>query len=462
MPHRIKEISAGSLPNPLFAFDQWQLDLSFADAAKLLQAWRNPVKARGIREGIVVALMTEAQLAIETISQKLMYNALSQEQEEELLETLKILRYMSATALPEALELVTQDKLLTEEDIRKFIQKHLQGLQEEYGNVRGARRILNRLQEITDLEIVDSFGNRRRVKKDEVIEFLGSILGSFLAKQSALQPLHGVTSKPLGKVLPLQTYKAAAISSTRVPPESIDQDDIRVLDKDRVSLIYLIVDMSQSMRRVVFEQGLSRLDGALLTSLGLYYFFTKVNRKKGRIFKPFTLAIVPITKTPEVIDDEEKLEQFLLKAKAEGRTRLVHAVIKAVEHARKQKLLPMQAQQHATLICITDGRPNVPYEGIIPGIPSNAFVEYMKTRTISNDMKTCMIQLNQIFNYLRMDKSLSWTIQYFLIAPKKATNSPIYKDTVEMLRGITKPILVDPAKLETLASQIARESLASY
>ena len=391
-----------------------------------------------------------------------MYTPLSREKEEALIDELKVLRYMAARALPEALELVTQDKLITEEDIRRFIQRHLQSLKEEYGEIKGARKILNRLQEITDLEIIDSYGNKRRVRKDEVIEFLGSILGSFLAKQAALQPLTGVTARPIGKVLPLYTYKAASITSTSVPPKSIDRDDIRVLDKDRMSLVYLIVDMSQSMRRVVFEQGLSRLDGALLTALGLYYFFNRINRKKGRLFKPFKMAIVPVTKTPHVVDDTKKLEDLLLKAKAEGRTRLVHAVIEAINHARKQKSKSIQAEQHVSLIFITDGRPNVPYSGPLPGHPSEGFKEYLNKRDISEDMKQCMLQLNQLFNYLKLEKSMQWSIQYFLIAPKGSEKSPIYKDTERMLRGITQPILVDPAKLEHLASQIARESLANY
>ena len=62
---------------------------------------------------------------------------------------------------------------------------------------------------------------------------------------------------------------------------------MRVLKRDRASWIYLIIDMSQSMKKKVFEGKMTRLDGALITALGLQYYFQLANRRYRRRGRQF-------------------------------------------------------------------------------------------------------------------------------------------------------------------------------
>ena len=458
MPHRIHKITSAHLPDPLINYGSTEFILEFADAAQLLQKWRNPQVGRSSREGTILSLAANARAAIGALNSKMMTTSITAELEEEYLEKLKIYKFLIDRTLPEALELVNLDQLLTPEDILEFIQKHIGLLGQEYGELQSAYSMLNQLQSITDIEIKDQFGRQKRISRSDVLDVIGKVLGNLLIKQTTLWPVDNLQAKPRGRIHFKQTYKRAIFRESQIPPQAIRTEDIRVIDKDRLSIIYFIIDMSQSMSKTVFKGGLTRLDGALLTSLGLYYYFKLVNRRKRREFDSFMMHIVPVVKTPYVISDNKTFEDYLLGAEAKGKTRLVQATHAAMKHAQDNY---KNNSYDVQLVYLTDGRPNIPFEGILPGRKSKTLNEYFKrsgTKT-PKSTQTCMIELHQIFDYLRTKKDRNWTITYFLMANRSMVKTGFFKDTQAMLSGITRPILIDPTEVDSLGKKILQETI---
>ncbi len=459
MPHRIKWLTEAHYQDPLVNYGSTEFVLQFQDAAEILRKWRNPHLGRSSREGTIIRLANEANKSVELIRDMLLTTELDAKTEEQLIEQLKILTFMMNYTLPEALELVNKDLLLTPEDIMKFIEKHLALMRQELGKgLSMAKTMLSRLNELTDIEIRDQFGRKRRVQQSDVLDVLGKTLGNMIIRQSSLRPVDNIDARPRGKIRKRETYKAAILRSANIPPPTIETEDIRVVDKDRLALIYFIVDVSQSMSKTVFSGGLTRLDGALLTSLGLYYYFNLTNRRKRREFDTFKMHLVPVTEVPYVIDDNKKLERFLFEAEAKGKTRLVHAVNAVMHHVYANY---QENDYDVQIIVLTDGRPNVPFKGKIPGRPDKFLVKYFEENASKTKIETreCMLQLNQLFNYLKKSMDRHWEISYFLMAPEKFKNSDLYRDTKVMLGGITKPILIDPTKIDQLGVRIIREAI---
>ncbi|MHA1212436.1 MAG: hypothetical protein ACTSSH_08245, partial [Candidatus Heimdallarchaeota archaeon] len=139
---------------------------------------------------------------------------------------------------------------------------------------------LRTLEELTDIEITDRFGHKIRIKREEVMDFLGNQLGNWLARQLPARPIADTIVRPRGKIHKKKTFEHSILTSQKIPPSSIDIDDIVVMKKDRNAQIYLIVDTSQSMRNVVRNTHFSRLEGALLTSLAIFYYFKKQGRTR--------------------------------------------------------------------------------------------------------------------------------------------------------------------------------------
>lgn len=459
MPHRIKLLSNAQYQDPLVDYGSTEFVLQFQDAASLLQQWRNPHLGRSSREGIVLSIAASTRMAESHTQQLLLTTELSATREQELVDQLKVYRFMLERTLPEVLELVNQDKLLTPEDILKFIQQHLKLMDQAYGyRLTYAEEMMNQLNDITDLEVRDQFGRKRRVQRSDVLDVLGRVLGSLLIRQATLRPVDNIEARPRGRVKFKETYRAAIVRSTTIPPADLKSEDIRVIDKDRLSLVYFIVDVSQSMSKTAFKSGLTRLDGALLTSLGLYYFFNLTNRRKRREFDSFQMHLVPVVEIPYVIEEKNRLEDFLFNAKAKGKTRLVHAVNTVVKHVAEQH---KDNDFDVHLIVLTDGRPNVPFIGRLPGKQDSALKHYFSDGNSKTkpDTQECMIQLNQYFTSLRKSKNRSWNISYFLMAPEKFRNTDLFADTREMLTGITRPILIDPTEVDSLGYKILMEAM---
>ncbi|MHA1400645.1 MAG: hypothetical protein ACTSQE_09880 [Candidatus Heimdallarchaeaceae archaeon] len=458
MPHRIYILTESEFRDPLQNYGDAEFILDFEGAAQLLKLWRNPHLGRSSREGAVLSLGAKNAVAIQNIIEKIITTHLTKAEEERLINELRLLQFIGDRVLPDVLERVNRNELQTVEDIMRYIHDLLRELKYEGSvNLNLLADKLNSLKDIVDLEITDAYGRRKRIRREDVMDVLGNILGRYLMKQISVAPINEVQKRPRGTIRLPETYKSAVISSQSIPPTRIKQEDIVRVKKDRRSLVYFLVDLSQSMQKEVFEGGMSRLDGALLTALSLYYYFKMANRRKRKRFDMFKLAVVPIIKNPFVVDDDDKMEELLLNAKAKGRTHTVKSVLTAIEHAKAQyrdKDIDVQ------LTIVTDGMPNIPvypFEYKTSAALKQYFNE-IDTKTKPETIE-CLVQLNAIFNTLKADHTRNWNISYFLMGTEALRKKEIFSHTKQMLKGITKPILINPAKIDKLGEQILRESI---
>ncbi|MHA1259284.1 MAG: hypothetical protein ACTSRO_06540 [Candidatus Heimdallarchaeaceae archaeon] len=425
MPKRIYFITEAEFTDPLQHYGDIEFILDFEDAAQVLRLWRNPHLGRSSREGAVLSIAAKNAVAIENIIQKIMTTFLTAEEEERLVNELRLLRFIGDRVLPDVLERVNRNELQTVEDILKYIQELLSHLKQE-GNIdlQQLAERLNQLKDIVDIEITDAFGRKKRISRESVMDLLGRILGHYLLKQITVSSIDEVQKRPQGTIRLKETYKSAILSSQTIPPSSVKQEDIVRVKKDRRSLVYLIVDMSQSMKKSVFEGKMSRLDGALLTSLSLYYYFKLINRRKRKRYDMFKLAVVPIRKNPKVVDDDKKMEQLLLTAEAKGKTYMVQAVLAAIEHAKRQHL---DKDIDVQLTIVTDGMPNVPVFPFTYKISQELkkYFAEIQTKTKYETIE-CLTQLNAIFRSLKNDRGRNWNISYFLMGTESLRNKEIY------------------------------------
>jgi hypothetical protein len=171
----------------------------------------------------------------------------------------------------------------------------------------------------------------------------------------------------------------------------------------------------------------------------------------------FKLAVVPIRKNPKVIDSDADMEQFLLTADARGKTYMVQSVLAAIEHAKRQH---KDKDIDVQFTIVTDGMPNVPSYPFKhrTNTELKRYFDDIDTKT-KPDTIECLLQLNGIFSSLKNDRSRNWNISYFLMGPESLRSKEIYIHTKRMLKGITSPILVDPAQVKNLGEQILKESI---
>ncbi|MEA2071818.1 MAG: hypothetical protein U9O98_11090 [Asgard group archaeon] len=457
MPHRIHYMSQERITDPLTIWRDPDFIFDFADAATVLQKWRDPKKGQSSREALVLGMSLENAVAVKNIRRKLLVTPLTTMEEQDLLRELEILEYIGNNALPDALLKVNLGELQTKEEIEDFIQKHLKGYEGSAEYKKQLTESLRTLEELTDIEITDRFGHSMRIKREDVMDFLGNQLGSWLARQLPARPISDTIVRPHGKVHKKKTFEHSILSSQQIPPTSIDIDDIVVMKKDRNAQIYLITDTSQSMRNIVQNTKFSRLEGALLTALAIFYYFKRQGRTRRTKKDAFKTAVVPIEKRRRIVTSESTLEKFLLTAQARGRTPMSKAIQTAIEHAEVKK---NTQDRDIHLIIITDGRPNE----LIPGYkanPSSSLETYFREERPEIDPVTrnCYLEINSLLRPLIRDKSRTWKISYFLIGSERMKLTDIWRDTKRTLRGITNPIIIDPSRMDLLAQTIVKESM---
>ncbi|NHJ85310.1 MAG: VWA domain-containing protein [Asgard group archaeon] len=457
MPHRIHTITRERFADPLTLWRDPDFVFDFADAASVLQKWRDPRKGQSSREALVLGMSLQNAIAVKNIRRKLLVTPLTPLQEEDLIRELEILEYLGNNALPDALLKVNMGELQTKEEIEEFIQKHLKGFEGSADYKKQLSESLRTLEELTDIEITDRFGHKMRIKREEVMDFLGNQLGNWLTRQLPARPINDTIVRPHGKINKKKTFEHSMLTSQNVPPKSIDPDDIVVQKKDRNAAIYLVVDTSQSMRNIVQGTHFSRLEGALLTSLAVFYYFKRQGRTRRTNQKAFKTSVVPISKYRQVITEDKELERFLLTATAKGRTPMSASVKAAIDHAKIKK---NTQDRDVHLIVVTDGRPNE----LIPGYeskPSASLISYFEEERVGIDpvARNCYIELNSILRDASRDQSRTWKISYFMIGSERMRLTDIWQDTRRTLRGITYPVLIDPSRMDVLARTIVTESM---
>ncbi len=457
MPHRIHTISRERFTDPLAIWRDPDFVFDFADAASVLQKWRDPRKGQSSREALVLGMSLENAVAVKNIRRRLLVTPLTPLEEEDLVRELEILEYIGNNALPDALLQVNMGELQTKEEIEDFIQKHLKGFEGTAEYKKQLTESLRTLEELTDIEITDRFGHKLRIKREEVMEFLGNQLGNWLARQMPAKPVSDTIVRPRGKIHKKKTFEHSILTSQTIPPKSIDIDDIVVMKKDRNAQIYMITDISQSMRNVVQGTHFSRLEGALLTSLAIFYYFKRQGRSRRTNQKAFRTAVVPISKSRRIVSSDNELERFLLTAVAKGRTPMSASVRAAIEHAKVKK---NTQNRDIHLIVVTDGRPNELIPGYNP-TPSRSLIKYFEEEREGIDPVTrnCYIEINSLLRDVVRDQSRTWKVSYFLIGSERMKLTDIWQDTRRTLRGITYPVVIDPSRMDVLAKTIVTESL---
>ncbi|MHA2358538.1 MAG: vWA domain-containing protein [Candidatus Heimdallarchaeaceae archaeon] len=457
MPHRIHMVSRERFTDPLMIWRDPDFVFDFADAASILQKWRDPRKGQSSREALVLGMSLENAVAVKNIRRRLLVTPLEPLEEEDLIRELEILEYLGNNALPDALLKVNMGELQTKEEIEDFIQKHLKGFEGSADYKKQLTESLRTLEELTDIEITDRFGHKMRIKREEVMEFLGNQLGNWLARQMPARPVNDTIVRPRGKIHKKRTFEHSILTSQTIPPKSIDIDDIVVMKKDRNAQIYLVVDTSQSMRNVVRGTNFSRLEGALLTSLAIFYYFKQQARSRRTNQRAFRSAVVPITKRHRIVASESELERFLLTATAKGRTPMSSSILTAINHAKIKK---NTQNRDIHLIIVTDGRPNELIPGYVPS-PSRSLLNYFEDERNDIDPVTrnCYLELNSLLRNVTRDQSRTWKVSYFLIGSERMKLTDIWRDTLRTLRGITYPIVIDPSRMDVLARTIVTESM---
>ncbi|MBD3189370.1 MAG: hypothetical protein GF308_01940 [Candidatus Heimdallarchaeota archaeon] len=457
MPHRIHIISRERFPDPLMLWRDPDFVFDFADAATVLQKWRDPRRGQSSREALVLGMALENAVAVKNIRNRLLITPMTPLEEEDLIQQLEILEYLGNEVLPEALLRVNMGELKNKEEIESFIQKYMKGIQGTADYKKQLAESLRSLEDLTDIEITDKFGHQMRIKREDVMEFLGSQLGSWLARQMPARPINDTIIRPRGKVHKKKTYERSMLTSQSIPPKSIDMDDIVVMKKARKAQIYLIVDTSQSMRNVVQNSNFSRLEGALLTSLAIFYYFKRQSRTRRTTTKPFKTAVVPISKVERIVTEERQLENFLLTTKARGRTPMSPAIQTAIEHGKIKK---NTQDRDIHLIVVTDGRPNELIPGYEPK-PSPSLISYFNSRRDELDPVTrnCYLELNSLLREVALDQSRTWKVSYFIIGSQRLKLTDLWRDTRRALRGITYPIVINPSRMDLLAKTIVTESM---
>ncbi|TET32775.1 MAG: hypothetical protein E3J70_00565 [Candidatus Heimdallarchaeota archaeon] len=457
MPHRIHTISRERFTDPLAIWRDPDFVFDFADAASVLQKWRDPRKGQSSREALVLGMSLENAVAVKNIRRRLLVTPLTPLEEEDLVRELEILEYIGNNALPDALLQVNMGELQTKEEIEDFIQKHLKGFEGTAEYKKQLTESLRTLEELTDIEITDRFGHKLRIKREEVMEFLGNQLGNWLARQMPAKPVTDTIVRPRGKIHKKKTFEHSILTSQTIPPKSIDIDDIVVMKKDRNAQIYMITDISQSMRNVVQGTHFSRLEGALLTSLAIFYYFKRQGRSRRTNQKAFRTAVVPISKSRRIVSSDNELERFLLTAVAKGRTPMSASVRAAIEHAKVKK---NTQNRDIHLIVVTDGRPNELIPGYNP-TPSMSLIKYFEEEREGIDPVTrnCYIEINSLLRDVVRDQSRTWKVSYFLIGSERMKLTDVWQDTRRTLRGITYPVVIDPSRMDVLAKTIVTESL---
>ena len=457
MPHRLHMISSERFSDPLSIWRDPDFVFDFADAASVLQKWRDPRKGQSSREALVLGMSLQNAVAVNNIRKRLLVTPLTPLEEEDLIRELEILEYLGNNALPDALLKVNMGELQTKEEIESFIQKHLKGFEGTAEYKKQLSESLRTLEELTDIEITDRFGHKMRIKREEVMDFLGNQLGNWLARQLPARPVSDTIVRPRGKIHKKKTFQHSILTSQTIPPKSIDIDDIVIMKKDRNAQIYLIVDISQSMRNVVQGTHFSRLEGALLTSLAIFYYFKRQGRTRRTNQRAFKTAVVPISKARGIVDTDNELERFLLTAQAKGRTPMSASIRAAIEHAKIKK---NTQNRDIHIIIVTDGRPNELIPSYDPA-PSQSLLNYFaeEREDIDPVTRSCYLEINSLLRDTIGDQSRTWKVSYFLIGSERMKLTDLYRDTRRTLRGITYPIVIDPSRMDVLAKTIVTESM---
>ncbi|MHA1556470.1 MAG: hypothetical protein ACTSPM_05985 [Candidatus Heimdallarchaeota archaeon] len=84
MPHRLHMITRERFSDPLTIWRDPDFVFDFADAASVLQKWRDPRKGQSSREALVLGMSLENAVAVKNIHRRLLVTPMEPMEEEDL------------------------------------------------------------------------------------------------------------------------------------------------------------------------------------------------------------------------------------------------------------------------------------------------------------------------------------------------------------------------------------------
>ncbi|MFX0113126.1 MAG: hypothetical protein ACFFB3_01120 [Candidatus Hodarchaeota archaeon] len=459
MPERLRWLPQNPRSEIFHEWTEFSQPLSLPEAGNLLKQWRNPRdRVQGQIENFL-EIMEENRFALDAIKARLEHGDLMGKEQaalEEEMQTMEILNSAAAEILNKIKGGNLHDSESVE-DLMNNLEKKTRAAHSphESSAIHQVPGLEGNGDPIKRLEILGKIsskvgGEKSFLSYHEIIPFLGMLLSHQIARQlEKFYPTDGHTPGKFGKINRVKTYQTAAVRRGEVPPKGFTEDDIHVYPKEENSLVLLITDFSTSMRDKLPATNLSKLDGALLAVVGLFYYFRQQNllarrRKFEIVLFPITTDLAKTMKEIYLIKSRRDIEDLLKNARAQGYTPITDTVLNAVDWVKRAKTRDRELH----LVIVTDGKANVSSKRAFklkppPSLPRILVDPHWR-------------ELSSVLWELKNHRQPAWGISYIQIGTEKEL-SMLEKHAKAYLFGITQPVLLRSEDMGSLGKKIASE-----
>jgi len=458
VPHRLRWLPQDPRSRLFHDWTELSQPLDLPEAGNLLKQWRDPQNRIQGQIEAFLELLEENRFALEAIKSRLEHGDLMGTEGGALAKEMQIREILDENA-QDILQKINDGKFDSKKSVSDLMDSLEERLRTSHSTTayKDVHRIpvahgdSNPIRKLSILEKIPTkvAGGRSFLSQHEIIPLLGTTLSSRIVKQlSKFYPTDGHEPRKFGKINRSMTYRAAIVRHNEVPPKDLSKDDLRVHPTEENTWILLLADFSTSMRDSLPETNLSKVDGALLSVLGLYYYFGQQNLIAGR--SKFEMALFPITsdlasgmKSYYRIRTRQDIENLLRNARAQGYTPITDTVLDAVEWTEKLNIRDRELH----LVIVTDGKPNV----------SSSRASKLKQPFLSRNLcDPAWRELSTVLWHLKNQKQPPWGITYIQIGSK--TELSMFERHVRAyLDHITDPILLQAQEIGSLGARIAFE-----
>ncbi|MHA2231446.1 MAG: hypothetical protein ACXAB4_03040 [Candidatus Hodarchaeales archaeon] len=459
MPYRLRWLPQNPKSDIFHEWAEYSHPMSLSEAGDLLKQWRNPQNRIQGQIETFLEVVEDNRFALEALKARLEHGNLTGGGQGALEEEM-LTREIIDESATEILNKIKSGNLHDNESVKNLVKSLAEKERAAHSSsenppthgipsVRGDSDAINELESLGKIPS-KAGGEKSFLSQQEIIPFLGTVLSHQIARQlEKFYPTDGHSPGKFGKINRLKTYQTAVARKGEIPPENFIESDMRVYPKEENSQILLITDFSTSMRDSLPSTKLSKLDGALLSVLGLFFYFRQQNLLARR--KKFETALFPITtdlaKTMKKfyrLSSRQDMEDLLKNAKAQGYTPITDTVLDAADWVRTTRI--RNREMH--LVIITDGKANV-------SSPRAANLKPPPTlpRTLCD---SAWRELSSVLWELKNHTKPTWGITYIQIGTENEL-SMLEKHVRAYLDRITKPILLRSEDIGTLGKRIASE-----
>jgi hypothetical protein len=443
-------------------FHEWiekSQPLSLSEAGSLLKQWRNPRdRAQGQIENFL-EIIEENRFAIDAIKARIEHGDFMGKEQAALEEEMQTMEIINSSAA-EILSKIKEGNLHDSESVEKImnnLEKKARAARSPresptFHETPGLGEGTDPIKRLAVLGKISSKvgGEKSFLSHHEIIPFLGMVLSHQIARQlGKFYPTDGHVRGRFGKINRAKTYQTAVTRRGEIPPKGFIEEDIHVYPKEENSLVLLITDFSTSMRDALPATNLSKLDGALLSVVGLFYYFRQQNllarrRKFEMVLFPITTDLARTMKDLYLIKSRRDIEDLLRNARAQGYTPITDTVLDAADWVKRAKIRDRELH----LVIVTDGKANVSSKRAFklkppPNLPRILGDPHWK-------------ELSSVLWELKNHSQPTWGISYIQIGTEKEL-SMLEKHVKAYLFGITQPVLLQSEDIGFLGKKIASE-----